>query len=109
MSYQTDLQDVRWQRKRLEIFQRDDFQCVRCGDTDKPVVVHHRSYHGHPWECPDFDLETLCQDDHGKEHKRMDVRPTLFALRQMIERAHNMGNWDEVWRLCHLRESDEES
>ena len=109
MSYQTDLQDPRWQRKRLEIFERDGFQCLRCGATDKSITVHHRSYHGHPWECPEFDLETLCQKHHGDEHKHEDGRPILFVLRQMIARAHSVGNWDEVWRLCHLVESDEES
>ena len=109
VSYQTDLLDPRWQRKRLEIFQRDDFQCLRCGATDKPVTVHHRSYHGRPWECPEFDLETLCQKHHMDEHKREDGRPILFTLRQMIARAHSAGNWDEVWRLCHLVESDKDT
>lgn len=108
MSYQSDLQDVRWQRKRLEIFQRDDFQCIRCGDAKSMVVVHHRSYHLRPWDCPEFDLETLCQKDHQKEHERHeDGRPTLFVLRQMIARAHSVGNWDEVWRLCHMVKSEE--
>jgi hypothetical protein len=73
-------------------------------------VVHHRSYHGHPWECPSFDLETLCQPHHQAEHARpANGGPTLFTLRQMIARTHSVGNWDEVWRICHLVESDEES
>ena len=104
MSYQADLQDPRWQRKRLEIFQRDAFECIRCGDRETTLVVHHRSYHLRPWDCPDFDLETLCQPCHQAEHAvQDDGGPTLFALRQMIERAHSVGNWDELWRLCHLR------
>jgi 5-methylcytosine-specific restriction endonuclease McrA len=108
VSYQTDLQLPRWQRKRLEILQRDDFECVRCGDRELQVVVHHRSYHLRPWDCPEFDLETLCQSHHQDEHKRpLDGGPTLFTLRQMIARAHSVGNWDEVWRLCHLRKFEE--
>ena len=99
MSYQSDLMDPRWQRKRLEIFQRDGFQCLRCWAVDRTIVVHHRIYHLRPWDCPDFDLETLCDACHHKEHAGS---PTLFALRQMIERAHRAGLWDEVWRLAHL-------
>lgn len=99
MSYQADLLDPRWQRKRLEVFERDGFECIRCGATEETLTVHHRSYHGKPWECPDVDLETLCMDCHGKEHVGS---PTMFALRQMIERFHRAENWDEVWRLAHL-------
>jgi 5-methylcytosine-specific restriction endonuclease McrA len=107
MAYQADLQDPRWQRKRLEIFQRDDFQCVRCGDKDTKLAIHHRSYHGKPWECPDVDLETLCDPCHHEESDTSKGFPTLLALRQMIHRAHAAKNWDEVWRLCHLREFEE--
>ena len=107
MSYKENLMDPRWQRKRLEIMGRDGFECIRCGSSDQTLVVHHRSYHAAPWECPDFDLETLCLPHHGQEHRRLDGRPILFTLRQMIARAHSVGNWDEVWRLCHLVDSDE--
>lgn len=102
MSYQTDLQDPKWQRKRLEIFDRDGFQCIHCGATDRTLTVHHRSYHGKPWECPDIDLETLCDGPDGCHGKESTGWPSLFALRQMIERAHRAENWDEVWRLAHL-------
>jgi 5-methylcytosine-specific restriction endonuclease McrA len=108
VSYQTNLQSPRWQRKRLEIMGRDDFVCLRCGRPDLSLEVHHRSYHLRPWDCPEFDLETLCRDHHNAEHARQpDGGPTLFTLRQMIARAHSVGNWDEVWRLCHLREFEE--
>ena len=100
MSYQADLLDPRWQRKRLEIFQRDDFECIRCGAKDRTLTVHHRSYHLKPWDCPNIDLETMCEPCHHNEHEG---QPTLFALRQMIERAHAAMNWDEVWRIAHLR------
>lgn len=107
MSYQSDLLDPRWQRRRLEIFQRDDFECVRCGASDRPLVVHHRSYHLRPWDAPDFDLETLCDVHHKAEHRKREGLPSVAALRRMIEHAHACRNWDEVWRLCHLFEVEE--
>ncbi len=105
VSYQRDLEDPRWQRKRLEIFQRDCWECMRCGRSDVTLTVHHRRYSGKPWETYERDLETLCLPCHEKEHVG---QPTLFALRQMIERAHAAALWDEVWRLCHLVSNDKD-
>lgn len=68
--YSEQLRDPRWQRKRLEIMQRDGFACIACGSTIKTLNVHHIQYvAGHaPWEYPDSELHTLCQDCHADEH-----------------------------------------
>src|SRR5262245_56290118 len=57
LSYQEKLRDPRWQRKRLEILERDQWTCQRCHSTTKTLHVHHRIYrHGlEPWEI-DTDL-----------------------------------------------------
>lgn len=73
MSYTEKLKDPRWQKKRLEVMNRDNFTCQKCGATDKPLVVHHKTYErcfGRPWGCPDSDLITLCEDCHENVHKR---------------------------------------
>ena len=102
MAYQALLEDPRWQRKRLEILQRDEWECVRCGRGDLMLVVHHRYYRAHlPWECPDSDLETLCRPCHNREHAGSDSL-TLFSLRQMVEHAHACRDWDAVWKWSHL-------
>lgn len=62
MRYAEKLKDPRWQRKRLEIFQRDNFTCLASGATDEPLCVHHMRYHGDPWDTPDDELETVCLD-----------------------------------------------
>jgi len=62
--YSEKLRDPRWQRKRLEIFQRDDFTCLACGSTTKTLHVHHLAYKGDPWDCPSELLETLCETCH---------------------------------------------
>jgi hypothetical protein len=63
-SYSEKLKDPRWQRKRLEVFSRDNFTCVECGAKDKTLHVHHRKYSGEPWEAPLEDLQTLCYECH---------------------------------------------
>jgi hypothetical protein len=57
--------DPRWQRKRLEIMQRDAFSCVSCGDSSSTLHVHHKRYQGELWDSPVDDLETLCESCHS--------------------------------------------
>lgn len=65
-SYSEKLRDPRWQRRRLEIMQRDDFACCECHATHKTLNVHHRFYlRGlSPWEYKPEWLQTLCEDCH---------------------------------------------
>lgn len=64
--YWKKLTDPRWQKLRLEIFQRDAFTCQECQATDKELQVHHHCYlaHREPWEYPKWFLVTLCVDCH---------------------------------------------
>lgn len=64
ISYAQKLKDPRWQKKRLEIFQRDDWKCKACGDTSQMLCVHHERYVGDPWNCPPEYLVTLCETCH---------------------------------------------
>lgn len=66
MKYSEKLKDPRWQRKRLEILQRDDWTCQNCQDSTRTLQVHHREYHGNPWDAPNESLETLCEECHEK-------------------------------------------
>ena len=92
MNYKEKLKDPRWQKKRLEIMQRDNFTCQICGATDKPLVVHHKSYkrcHGEPWRCPDSDLITICEDCHDNEHKRLPEKPLFNNTKKSITMTKN--------------------
>jgi len=64
--YQKLLTHPKWQRKRLEIMQRDDFRCTKCKDEETTLHVHHIEYHNglKPWEYEDKDLATLCEHCH---------------------------------------------
>lgn len=68
-SYQKQLADPKWQRKRLEIFQRDNFTCKRCGSTEKELHVHHNYYifGKDAWDYPDDCYLTLCFECHKNE------------------------------------------
>ena len=71
MDYKELLRDPRWQKKRLEIMQRDGFQCQLCYDDTSELHVHHCFYinGNEPWNYPDTSLITLCESCHDKETK----------------------------------------
>lgn len=68
MTYSDKLKDPRWQKKRLEIFNRDNWRCVYCDDDKSTLVVHHLEYSGEPWEVDNIFLITLCSNCHELEH-----------------------------------------
>lgn len=71
-NYSELLKDPRWQRKRLEIFQRDQWACTHCGHNDRALHVHHKAYTGaSPWEYKNEFLITLCETCHKKEHEQI--------------------------------------
>jgi hypothetical protein len=68
-AYQQKLLDPRWQKKRLAIFQRDDWACQKCFDRTNTLHVYHRYYNRNtePWDYPDDALITFCAPCHAKE------------------------------------------
>ncbi|UXO94091.1 HNH endonuclease [Pseudanabaena phage Pan5] len=72
LTYKEKLLDPRWQKKRLEIMNRDGFKCVYCGEEKETLNVHHCVYAEgtDPWEYYDRFLVTLCKNCHEKEHSK---------------------------------------
>lgn len=70
-TYAEKLKHPLWQRKRLEILNRDGFKCRCCGNGEKTLHVHHLKYtRGRdPWDYPDASLVTLCEVCHETEHE----------------------------------------
>jgi hypothetical protein len=66
--YQKRLLDPRWQRKRAEILQRDNYTCQLCLDERSTLAVHHKEYLGNPWEVPATSLKTVCCHCHDAIH-----------------------------------------
>jgi hypothetical protein len=69
MKYSEKLKDPRWQKKRLQIFDRDVWTCQTCLCTAKTLCVHHIKYEPgkEPWDVPDEYLMTLCEECHELE------------------------------------------
>lgn len=67
-NYSEILKDPQWQRKRLEVLERDKFTCQSCNDTKATLHVHHRYYISGrlPWEYPGFCYLTLCKTCHDE-------------------------------------------
>ena len=74
MAYKDLLLDVRWQKKRFEIFTRDNWTCQKCGADRNAMCVHHLCYRGYidPWEYENEELITFCMDCHKNEHRYLD-------------------------------------
>jgi len=83
MTYQEKLKDPRWQKKRLEILERDGWMCRQCYDKTKTLHVHHRWYNAElePWEYEDRVLITLCEDCHKEEPDKSKIRRLLLEDR----------------------------
>lgn len=65
-TYSEKLKDPRWQKKRLEVLNRDGWECTNCCRTDVTLHVHHEYYVSgrEPWDYPTECLTTLCKDCH---------------------------------------------
>jgi hypothetical protein len=101
MSYAELLKDPRWQKKRLEIMERDEWTCQECGDTKATLTVHHKSYRMvngkfvDIWDYQGEDFITLCQMCHDKEEQSLKnySRDVFFTLR---DRFDNSGSFSAM-------------
>ncbi len=79
MTYQEQLKDPRWQRKRLEVLTRADWTCERCKEKTKTLHVHHQYYISKrlPWEYPPFCFQCLCVDCHERATNAPEVARSM--------------------------------
>lgn len=83
--YARKMKDPRWQRRRLQIFERDDYHCCLCGDGESTLHVHHLFYgDGEPWEAEERHLLTLCEGCHDAETEGL--YPALKQLGAAVRR-----------------------
>jgi 5-methylcytosine-specific restriction endonuclease McrA len=84
--YAIKLKSPHWQKKRLEILQRDNFTCRHCDDTEITLHVHHIRYEfgRDPWDYGNENLITLCENCHQHEQEyRNDIRDILDDFSKM--------------------------
>lgn len=65
-TYSEKLKSPKWQKKRLEILQRDEFMCTYCEDAESELHVHHKKYiYGNEvWDYENENFITLCKPCH---------------------------------------------
>lgn len=82
VSYWEKLKDPRWQRRRLEVMERDGFRCRDCSDAESPLHVHHCYYVKgvEPWDYPDDCCKTLCEKCHDHRHEMRAEMDRLLSL-----------------------------
>lgn len=96
-SYNDQINSPIWQKKRLKIFERDNFKCRICGEDSSQLHVHHlyyvsgREIHDYDNEC----LVTLCKDCHNYVHQELPKMTSLIAFAVMLR---GMNYFD----LCQL-------
>ena len=109
-NYSELLKDPRWQKKRLEIFQRDNWTCQHCLSEDKTLNVHHMRYADLPWEANNDWMVTLCCECHKIEEDLCEQNhglkqiacfaniPVLLQL-ELIVRVIDGGGISEIHKL----------
>jgi 5-methylcytosine-specific restriction endonuclease McrA len=73
-----------WQKKRLEIMQRDEFVCTSCGSGDNTLNVHHLTPYkkgAKPWEYENDELVTICEECHKYISETIDECKSLLMGR----------------------------
>lgn len=86
-NYAAKLRDPRWQKKRLEIFERDNWTCQNCGITEETLAVHHKLYlpNTEPWDYENDLLITFCETCHDAEREMLEeYEPLLISTMKRI-------------------------
>lgn len=94
-SYSELLRDPRWQKKRLQILERDGWKCLDCGDESKTLNVHHHTYRNGaaPWDYKDSNFGTFCEDCHKRRHgelKLLKVAMDCFTRNLTASQIRNL-------------------
>lgn len=86
-TYSEKLKDPRWQKKRLEIMDRDSWACQDCGKDNGTLNVHHLRYINgkKPWEYKNNYLITLCDSCHAISHYKIEVVSTNIDISHFVD------------------------
>ncbi len=95
MNFKDQYSHPKWQKKRLEILERDGFKCAKCGDKETQLHVHHKYYEENKkvWVYEPYKLITLCESCHKKEHsnsKRINIGK-LKSICNLIHEKFSCG------------------
>lgn len=93
LTYRDKLKDPRWQRVRLNVWDRAGDCCESCGNSRKQLDVHHFYYERglDPWDYPLESLALLCQDCHESWHARKAKIDKLLARTSTLDLDRIIG------------------
>jgi len=102
-SYAEKLKDPRWQKKRLQILNRDKWKCKLCGDEKTSLQVHHKEYiNGNdPWDYDNSMLITVCEHCHY-EIEYLNKRGIDF---NQILSIYKADGWNSGSRIMFISQS----
>jgi hypothetical protein len=95
IDYSEKLKHPLWQKKRLEIFNRDDFTCQICGDTETQLHVHHKKYFEgvYPWEYDNKQLITYCENCHQEVEEQKKTQHSAHLKKVKISYTEEDEKW----------------
>lgn len=110
-TYSEKLRDPRWQRRRLELFEKAGWTCAECKTKTETLHAHHGYYKRNtdPWDYPDNTMHVLCSECHSEVqgfleqlHERIAVldKFKLFLMHEFLS-SLNVGIEETVWTGVH--------
>lgn len=101
MNYSEQLKSPKWQKKRLEIMQRDNFTCQLCGDKETTLNVHHINYiySKKCWEYKNKELITLCEHC----HKEVEILKKDYKINNIEKISiYKSTEWENNLRIMFI-------
>ena len=88
MYYKNLLNNPLWQKKRLEIFERDKWSCKACGSNENTLHAHHIYYEKNlkPWEYDNECLVTICEYCHDEIHGEIKKVSGIIAFEIIVNK-----------------------
>ena len=105
--YGKRLSDPRWQRRRLEVLERDSWRCTWCGEGREELQVHHGYYERgrvDPWEYDMTTLYSLCDNCHERAEN---ARASVYRRLRSLHPRHHLDVWQLLGQVEQLLKRDE--
>jgi len=109
MNYSEKFKDPRWQKKRLEILNRDGFKCRYCDRDTETLHVHHiKNNYEAPWDVEGVQLITLCEDCHKWEHEQSKLLCKVWIdnISQYIPQLHLIALLEQIGYNLYFKNYD---
>lgn len=102
------LESPLWQKKRLFIFERDNWTCCCCGEKTKSLHIHHWQYGSAPWEVDDDMLITVCKDCHLfiTKNKTASLEETLQLI-NLQRKGIKLNNIENTLMALAIKNDDD--